>query len=79
MKESDIVKKDDPLVILAATASEVDVDEAQVQIDAKKIESIRLEAEINDFDVPIFDDSLVNNRPELVNKSLELFVVEKIN
>ncbi len=77
VKESDIVKKDDPLVILAATASEVDVDEAQVQIDAKKIESIRLEAEINDFDVPIFDDSLVNNRSELVNKSLELFVSRK--
>ena len=77
VKESDIVKMDDPLVILAATASEVDVDETQVQIDAKKIESIRLEAEINNFDVPIFDDSLVNNRPELVNKSLELFVSRK--
>ena len=36
-----------------------------------------LEAEINNFDVPIFDDSLVNNRPELVNKSLELFVIRK--
>ena len=77
VKESDIVKKDDPLVILAATASEVDVDETQVQIDAKNIESIRLEAEINNFDVPIFDDSLVNDRPELVNKSLELFVSRK--
>ena len=77
VKESDIVKMDDPLVILAATASEVDVDETQVQIDAKKIESIRLEAEINNFDVPIFDDYLVNNRSELVNKSLELFVSRK--
>ncbi len=77
VKESDIVKKDDPLVILAATASEVDVDETQVQIDAKYIESIRLEAEINNFDVPIFDDYLVNNRSELVNKSLELFVSRK--
>ena len=77
IKESDIVKKEDPLVILAATASEVDVDEAQVQIDAKIIESIRLEAEINDFDIPIFSDELVNNRPELVNKSMELFVSRK--
>jgi len=77
VKESDIVKKDDPLVILAATSSEVDVDEAQVQIDAKIIESIRLEAEINNFDVPIFNDELVNNRPELVNKSMELFVSRK--
>ena len=77
IKESDIVKKEDPLVILAATASEVDVDEAQVQIDAKIIESIRLEAEINDFDIPIFSDELVNSRPELVNKSMELFVSRK--
>ena len=77
VKESDIVKKDDPLVILAATSSEVDVDEAQVQIDAKIIESIRLEAEINNFDVPIFNEELVNNRPELVNKSMELFVSRK--
>ena len=77
IKESDIVKKDDPLVILAATASEVDVNEAQVLIDAKIIESIRLEAEINNFDVPVFSDELVNNRPELINKSLELFVSRK--
>ena len=77
IKESDIVKKEDPLVILAATASEVDVDEAQVQIDAKIIEYIRLEAEINDFDIPIFSDELVNSRPELVNKSMELFVSRK--
>ena len=77
IQESDVVKKDDPLVVLAATASEVDVDEAQVQIDAKIIESIRLEAEINDFGVPIFSDELVNNRPDLVNKSLELFISRK--
>ena len=74
VKESDIVKKDDPLVVLAATASEVDVDEAQVQIDSEIIRSIRLEAEINDFDVPIFPDDLIVNRPQLINKSLELFV-----
>ncbi len=77
VKESDIVKKNDPLVILAATSSEVDVDETQVQIDSKIIESIRLEAEINNFDVPIFNDELVKNRPELVNKSMELFVSRK--
>ncbi len=77
VKESDIVKKNDPLVILAATASEVDVDEAQVQIDAKLIQSIRLEAEINNFDVPVFNDYLVKNRPELVNKAVELFLSRK--
>ena len=77
VKESDLIKKNDPLVILAATASEVDVDEAQVQIDAKLIQSIRLEAEINNFDIPIFNEDLVKNRPELVNKAMELFLSRK--
>ena len=77
VKESDTIRKGDSLIILAATASEVDVDEAQVQIDAKKIQSIRLEAEINNFDIPVFSDELVKNRPELVNKSMELFISRK--
>ena len=54
VKESDTVKAGETPVILAATASEVDVDEAQVQIDSKTIQLIRLEAEINNFDIPIF-------------------------
>ena len=33
-----------------------------------------MEAEINSFDIPIFPDNLVNVRPELVNKSMELFI-----
>ncbi len=74
VKESEIVKKDQPLIVLAATASEVEVDEVQVQIDSQTIKSIRLEAEINSFDVPIFPDNLVNERAELVNKSMELFI-----
>ena len=49
VKESEIVKKDQPLVVLAATASEVDVEELQVRIDSQIIKSIRLEAEINNF------------------------------
>ena len=47
VKESELVKKGQPLVILAATASEVEVDEVKVQIDAQIIKSIRIEAEIN--------------------------------
>ena len=77
VKESDTVKAGESLVILAATASEVDVDEAQVQIDSKTIQLIRLEAEINNFDIPVFPDELVNKRQELVNKSLELFISRK--
>ena len=77
VKESELVEEGQPLVILAATASEVEVDEVKVQIDAQIIKSIRIESEINNFDIPIFPDDLVNLRPDLVNKSMELFISKR--
>ena len=77
VKESQLVEEGQPLVILAATASEVEVDEVKVQIDAQIIKSIRIESEINNFDIPIFPDDLVNQRPDLVNKSMELFISKR--
>ncbi len=77
VKEAEIVEKEQPLVILAATASKVEVDEVQVQIDSEIIKSTRLEAEINNFDVPIFPEDLVNERPDLINKSMELYLSKK--
>ena len=77
VKESEIVKKEQPLVILAATSSEVEVDEVQVQIDSEIIKSIRLEAEINNFDVPIFPENLNKERSNLINKSMELYLSRK--
>tara|TARA_B100001029_G_scaffold177050_1_gene180981 strand:- start:103 stop:1281 length:1179 start_codon:yes stop_codon:yes gene_type:complete len=77
VKESEKVVKDQPLVILAATASQVDVDELQVRIDSQEIKSIRLDAEINDFEIPIFPDNLANQRQKIVNKSIELFLSRK--
>ena len=79
VKESEKVIKDQPLVILAATASQVDVDELQVRIDSQEIKSVRLEAEINNFEIPIFPDNLANQRREIVNKSMELFLSRKDN
>ncbi len=79
VKESEVVKKNQPLVILAATASEVDVEELQVRMDSMTIKSIRLEAEINDFDVPIFSSYLSTNREKIVNKSMELYLSRKKN
>ena len=79
VKESEIVSKDQPLVVLAATASEVDVEELQVRVDSQIIKSIRLEAEINDFDVPIFPTRLRNEREKIVNKSMELYLSRKNN
>ena len=79
VKESEIVEKDQPLVVLAATASEVDVEELQVRVDSQIIKSIRLEAEINNFDVPIFPTRLRNEREKIVNKSMELYLSRKNN
>ena len=79
VKESETVVKDQPLVVLAATASEVDVEELQVRIDSQIIKSIRLEAEINEFDVPIFPSDLQDKRQKIVNKSMELYLSRKDN
>ena len=77
VKESEYVEKGQPLVILAATASEVDVEELQVRMDTQIIKSIRLDAEINNFEVPIFPTSLSKKREKIINKSMELFLSRK--
>ena len=74
VKESEYVEKDQPLVVLAATASEADVEELQVRMDTQIIKSIRLEAEINNFDIPIFPNELTQKREKIINKSMELFL-----
>ena len=66
VKESEYVETGQPLVVLAATASEVDVEELQVRMDTQIIKSVRLEAEINNFEVPIFPDSLSQKREKII-------------
>ncbi len=79
VKESEYVETGQPLVVLAATASEVDVEELQVRMDTQIIKSIRLEAEINNFDTPIFPDELSKKREKIINKSMELFISRQNN
>ena len=79
VKESEYVETGQPLVILAATASEVDVEELQVRMDTQIIKSIRLEAEINNFDTPIFSSELSKKREKIINKSMELFISRQKN
>ena len=74
VKESEYVEIGQPLVVLAATASEVDVEELQVRMDTQIIKSIRLESEINNFDIPIFPEELSSKREKIINKSMELFL-----
>ena len=77
VEESEEVKKDQSLVILAPTASQVEVDELQVRMDSQIIKSIRLEAEINNFETPVFSEDLINERPDIIQKSMELFQSRK--
>ena len=77
IEESQEVIKDQPLVVLAPTTSQVEVDELQVRIDSQIIKSIRLEAEIDDFEVPVFPTSLNLDRPNIIQKSMELFLSRK--
>lgn len=77
VEESEEVKKDQSLVILAPTASQVEVDELQVRMDSQIIKSIRLEAEINNFETPVFSEDLINVRPDIIQKSMELFQSRK--
>ena len=43
-------------------------------MDTQVIKSIRLEAEINNFEVPIFPTSLSKKEKKIINKSMELFL-----
>ena len=79
VKESEKVEKGQSLVILAATSSEVEVEELQVRIDSQIIKSIRLNAEINNFEIPIFPDELNIKRENIVNRAMELFISRKDN
>ena len=78
VEESEEVKKGQSLVILAPTASQVEVDELQVRMDSQIIKSIRLEAEINNFEIPVFSEDLINKRPNIIQKSMELFQSRKM-
>ena len=50
-----------------------------MRIDSQIIKSIRLESEIDEFEVPIFPSDLQNKREKIVNKSMELYISRKNN
>ena len=49
-----------------------------VRMDSQIIKSIRLEAEINNFEIPVFSEDLINKRPNIIQKSMELFQSRKM-
>ena len=79
IKENEIVTRGQDLLILSKISKKADLDELQVRIDSQLIKSIRLEAEINNFNTPIYPDQLIGKRNELIDKSIKLFYSRKNN
>jgi len=79
IKENEIVTRGQDLLILSKISKKADLDELQVRIDSQLIKSIRLEAEINNFNTPIYPDQLIRKRDELIDKSIKLFYSRKNN
>ena len=73
IKENEIVKKGQDLLILSGISKKAELEDLQVEIDSQKIDTIRLEAEINDFNKPIYPIDLVNRSNKLVIRSIKLF------
>ena len=73
IREGDLVKAEQPLIVLKSTASDADVGELQASINAFMAEVSRLEAEATGLAQPIFDEKLQADHPDLVREALALF------
>jgi adhesin transport system membrane fusion protein len=73
VREGDVVKPDQPLVILEETLLGSDVREIQVRINSLSADVARLTAAAEGLDRPQYPQWLVENRPELVQQAQELF------
>lgn len=73
VREGDMVKSGQPLVILEEIASESSVDELELRVQSLRVEIARLEAEERELDQPVFDPELVDSAPSQVSEAMELF------
>ena len=73
VQEGQRVKKDEKFMILESTSSQADVNEVQTWIDSLTINTIRLEAEIEDLILPQYSNYYSLNYSNEVNQALELF------
>ena len=73
VREGEPVKKDQPIVVLEATASGADVGELQINVTALRVEIARLEAEATGAEEPDFAADLVANRVDLVAQAMDFF------
>ncbi len=77
VKEGDLVKKGQSLVVLAATSSGADVGELRVRLTFLRIEIARLEAQTKGLDKPRFDADLITNYPDRVRQAEALFLARR--
>ncbi len=73
VREGEVVKKDQPIVVLEATASGADVGELQINVTALRVEIARLEAEATGAEQPEFAPDLVAERVDLVAQAVKFF------
>ncbi len=73
VQEGDLVKSNQPLVVLKSTAGDADVGELRASVNALTAEIGHLEAEASGDDEPTFDSALLSNHPDLVKQALALF------
>ena len=73
VREGERVKKDQPLVTLDPLRSGADVSELEIRLRGLRIEIVRLQAESNAQEVPIFPRALRDKEPDLVARARALF------
>lgn len=77
IREGDIVKAGQPLVVLEPTASSADVGELQVRLTALRVDISRLESLTNGAKKTTFDADLEKEHPELVNQARKMFRAQR--
>ena len=77
VREGDLVKQDQPLVVLDAAAAEANTDELAVRLNSLMIESLRLEAESQGLPEPKFTPELELKHKDLVDQARNLFQARK--
>lgn len=71
--EGDVVKQDQPLIVLDAAAADATTEELDVRLVSLQIESLRLDAESKGLAQPVFTQALEQKHPGLVDQARNLF------
>jgi adhesin transport system membrane fusion protein len=73
IKDGDKVAVDQPLIVLQSITSGADVGELTLHIAGLRVDTIRLEAESEDREAPIFPDDIKQTNPGLVEEATKQF------